>query len=218
MWVGLPVFMNNRETCDIQFGLSCLFDKSGYIEDSRRAGYKLIWNTAYFEPRHDKTNKMSVRPAKTQISMGNRPVISESSLCAQWAAKDPSFLHADSEDWSDWADAQADLSLRWAHTHFVGFVMSRLICIIIRHHYPPYQMITVIVSTWETMAAVDFYLQYIQIFVSDTVWFSLDGQSAELKTLATLQTRHTVKSYTISPGSATTKICSQPIPPKGRQG
>ena len=24
-------------------------------------------------------------------------------------------------------DAQADLSLRWAHTHFVGFVMSRLI-------------------------------------------------------------------------------------------
>ena len=29
--------------------------------------------------------------------------------------------------WSDWADAQADLSLRWAHIHFVGFVMSQLI-------------------------------------------------------------------------------------------
>ena len=28
---------------------------------------------------------------------------------------------------SDWADAQADLSLRWAHSHFVGFVMRRLI-------------------------------------------------------------------------------------------
>ena len=28
--------------------------------------------------------------------------------------------------WSDWADAQADLSLRWAHTYFVGFVMSWL--------------------------------------------------------------------------------------------
>ena len=28
---------------------------------------------------------------------------------------------------SDWADVQADLSLRWAHTHFVGFVMSLLI-------------------------------------------------------------------------------------------
>ena len=28
--------------------------------------------------------------------------------------------------WSDWANAQADLSLRWGHTHFVGFVMSWL--------------------------------------------------------------------------------------------
>ena len=27
--------------------------------------------------------------------------------------------------WSDWANAQADLSLRWKHGHFVGFVMSR---------------------------------------------------------------------------------------------
>ena len=32
--------------------------------------------------------------------------------------------------WSDWADAQADLSLRWAHSHFVGFVMLRLKCAI----------------------------------------------------------------------------------------
>ena len=51
-----------------------------------------------FEPPRDKTNKMTVRPAKTQISLGIRPVWSESSLCAQWVAKDPSFLHADSED------------------------------------------------------------------------------------------------------------------------
>ena len=28
--------------------------------------------------------------------------------------------------WPDWADAQVDLSLRWVHTHFVGFVMLRL--------------------------------------------------------------------------------------------
>ena len=30
--------------------------------------------------------------------------------------------------WSDWVNAQADLSLRWAHSHFVGFVTKRLIC------------------------------------------------------------------------------------------
>ena len=50
------------------------------------------------EPRHDKTNNMSVRPAKTQVSLEVHPGWSESSLCAQWVAKDPSFLHADSED------------------------------------------------------------------------------------------------------------------------
>ena len=38
-----------------------------------------IW---IFEPRQDKTNNMSVRPAKTQISLGIRPVWSGSSLSA----------------------------------------------------------------------------------------------------------------------------------------
>ena len=46
----------------------------------------------------DKSNKISVRPAKTQISLGIRPVWSETSLCAQQVAKDPMFLHAASED------------------------------------------------------------------------------------------------------------------------
>ena len=50
------------------------------------------------EPPRDKTDKMTVRPAKTQISLGIRPVWSESLLSAQWVAKDPSFLHAESED------------------------------------------------------------------------------------------------------------------------
>ena len=130
---------------------------------------------------------MSVRPAKTQISLGIRPVWSESSLCAQWVAKDPRFLHADSED-SDQTGQMprlicvfagrthtllvlscrgsllfiasaflffsfffllkntlkrgimhhnqtrwADLSLRWAHTLFVGFVMSRLLYYLLLH-------------------------------------------------------------------------------------
>ena len=33
--------------------------------------------------------------------------------------------------WWDWVDAQADLSLRWAHYHYVGFVMRRLKLILI---------------------------------------------------------------------------------------
>ena len=51
-----------------------------------------------YEPQHDKTNKMSVHPAKIQISLGISPVLSEFTLCAQWVAKEPRFLHADSED------------------------------------------------------------------------------------------------------------------------
>ena len=51
-----------------------------------------------YEPLHDKTNKVTVHPAKTQISLGIRPVGSESLLCAQWVAKDSNFLHVDSKD------------------------------------------------------------------------------------------------------------------------
>ena len=40
---------------------------------------------------------------------------SETSLCAQWLAKDPSFLHADNED--------SDQTGRTCH--LVGFVMRR---------------------------------------------------------------------------------------------
>ena len=35
-------------------------------------------------------------------------------------------LSAQRRLWSDWADAQADLSLDWTHTHFVGFAMAWL--------------------------------------------------------------------------------------------
>ena len=75
------------------------------------------------EPRHDKTNKATVRPAKTQISLSIRPVWSESSLCAQQVAKDPSFLRADSED-SDQTGQMPRLIWVFAGRtfHFVGFV------------------------------------------------------------------------------------------------
>ena len=57
----------------------------------------ILCHWCLFALQHDKTNKVIVHPAKTQISL-DRPVCSESSLCAQWVAKDPSFLHVDSED------------------------------------------------------------------------------------------------------------------------
>ena len=73
-------------------------------------------------PRHDKTSKMAVRPAKTQISLGIR--VFAVRMKKAWVLSYP--WSAQRRLWSDWADAKADLSLRWAHTHFVGFVMSWL--------------------------------------------------------------------------------------------
>ena len=76
-----------------------------------------------------KATKWHVRPARTQISLGIHPVWSECSLSA-WRKLGSLFTHwAHSEDWSDWVDAQAYLSLSWAHSHFVGFVMRQLIFI-----------------------------------------------------------------------------------------
>ena len=91
----------------------------------------LTWSLSglnWYGPPHEKTNKMTVCPANTQISLGIRPVWSESSLCAQWVVKDPSFLHAVSED-SDHTGRMPRLIWVFAGRtcHFVGFVMRRLI-------------------------------------------------------------------------------------------
>ena len=47
--------------------------------------------------------KIYVCPAKTQISLGIRPIWSAPSLCTQWVAKDPRYLPADSgcPGWSE---------------------------------------------------------------------------------------------------------------------
>ena len=68
-----------------------------------------------------------LRSAWVSAQSGHCPVWSESSLCTQWVAKDPSFLHADSED-SDQTGRMPRLI--WVFPgrtcHFVGFVMRQL--------------------------------------------------------------------------------------------
>ena len=76
------------------------------------------------ESRHVKTNKMALRPAKTQISLIRVFAVR---MKEAWVLSYP--LSAQRRLRSDWADAQADLSLRWAHIHSVGFVVSRLRCV-----------------------------------------------------------------------------------------
>ena len=90
-----------------------------------------IWTTEaylYYKltngPKGSGELKTTVHPVKTQISLGICPVCSESLLGAQWVAKDPSFLHADSED-SDQTGLMSKLiQVSAGRTcHFVSFVM-----------------------------------------------------------------------------------------------
>ena len=87
---------------------------------------------------------MTVHPAKTQIRLGGSDWASaqsdQSSLCAQWVAKDPNFLHVDSED-SDQTERMPRLIRVFARCtcHFVGFVMRWLnYCVWVLWYSPTY--------------------------------------------------------------------------------
>ena len=78
--------------------------------------------------RRDMTKQIKWVCAQQRDQPGHRPSlirVFSVRMKNSWALS--YLLRAQRRLWSDWADAQADLSLRWAHTHFVGFVMSRLI-------------------------------------------------------------------------------------------
>ena len=63
-----------------------------------------------------------MRPAKTQISLGIRPVWSETLAVRLKKGRILTYpLSTQRRLWSDWADAQADLSFRWAHMPFCWF-------------------------------------------------------------------------------------------------
>ena len=79
------------------------------------------------EPPHDKTNKMVCAPSEDSDQPGHPPSLIRVfavRMKKAWVLSYP--LSAQRRLWSDWADVQADLNLRWAHTHFVGFVTKRL--------------------------------------------------------------------------------------------
>ena len=63
----------------------------------------------------------------------------QSLLCPRWTAKDPRFLHADSEDWSDWVHAQLVLSCRgsvasdWCATKFFDWQVLSITAVTGQH-------------------------------------------------------------------------------------
>ena len=71
----------------------------------------IFWAKAQQNQQNDLCTQWRLRSAQSDQCL----------LSASWVAKDLRFLHGDSEDWSDWAYAQADLSLHWTHMPFCWF-------------------------------------------------------------------------------------------------
>ena len=90
--------------------------------------YDVNWATSWQNQQNGMCTLRRLRSA-----WAFRPVWSEFAVRMKkaWVLSYP--LSAQQILWSDWADAQADQSLRWAHSHFVGFVMRQLILINIMH-------------------------------------------------------------------------------------
>ena len=74
------------------------------------------------EPPHDKTNEMARAPSESSGQPGHPP-----SLIRVFAVRMKKVLvlsyplSAQQRLWYDWADAQAELSLQWAHMQFCWF-------------------------------------------------------------------------------------------------
>ena len=86
-----------------------------HLEESVKANQQLITMYVCCLNLYERNGRNHVRPAKIQIRLRIRAVWSESSLGALWIDKGATFLQAGNGHWSDYADAQADLSLCWAH-------------------------------------------------------------------------------------------------------
>ena len=83
---------------------------------SKRKFY-IIPYAIYIVPSHDKTNKMTCAPCEVSDQPGHPPSLI--SVFAMWRTN--IYWCGQRRLWSDWEDAQADLSLRWAHMQYCWF-------------------------------------------------------------------------------------------------
>ena len=87
------------------------------------AGGFIVETDSIIEPHRDKTNKMACAPSEDSDQPGHSPSLLIRVFAARLKkARILSYpLIAQRRLWSDWADAQVDLSLRWAHMPFCWF-------------------------------------------------------------------------------------------------
>ena len=100
-----------------------------------------------------KPTKWPVRPAKTQINLGIHLVWWETSLCAWRSIVSLATHKAHNEYWSEWADAQADLSLCCVHRSFCWF--CRAADLLKKELFPKYTL---------KVKMVNKYIHFLRIF------------------------------------------------------
>ena len=74
-----------------------------------------------FESPHDETNKMACVPSEDSDQPGIHPVWSVFAVHSVGSQGSKVSSCGQQRIWSHWADAQADLSLRWVHRSFCWF-------------------------------------------------------------------------------------------------
>ena len=95
---------------------------TGIQEQESHYDYFKVWR--WNEARHDKTNKMTCVPSEDSDQPGHPPSLIRVFAVHFMGSQGPKLSSCGQRRlWSDWVDAQADLSLRWMHTQFVGFVL-----------------------------------------------------------------------------------------------
>ena len=112
MW--LCVYYSFLSTSFVWSG--CLRSIASSSENSRKI-CPVPWNISYiFEPPHDKINKNDCAPSEDSDQPGHLPSLIRAFAVRMKKARVLSYpLSAQRRLWSDWVDAQADLSLRWEH-------------------------------------------------------------------------------------------------------
>ena len=93
---------------------------------------KTIWAASWQNQQNGTCTQQRLISAQSDLSSQDsecpiRPVWSDFAVPMKRALVLSYPLSAQWRLWPDRADALADLSLRWVHSHFVGFVMRRLI-------------------------------------------------------------------------------------------
>ena len=80
---------------------------------------RFIWATTW------QNQQSECAPSQDSDLPRHPPSLIKSLRCAlKGYLRTQTFFMQTARLWLDWVDAQADLSLHWAHTHLVGFVMS----------------------------------------------------------------------------------------------